>query len=33
MSREILTVVESVSNEQGLTSEHIFEAIEDALVV
>lgn len=33
MSREILTVVETVSNEKGLNPEDIFEAIEDALVV
>ncbi len=33
MSREILTVVETVSNEKGLNPEDIFEAIEEALVV
>lgn len=33
MSREILTVVETVSNEKGLNPEDIFEAIEQALVV
>lgn len=33
MSREILTVVETVSNEKGLHPEDIFTAIEDALVV
>lgn len=32
MSREILTVVETVSNEKGLNPEDIFEAIEQALV-
>lgn len=33
MSREILTVVETVSNEKGINPEDIFEAIEQALVV
>ena len=33
MNREILTVVETVSNEKGLNPEDIFEAIEQALVV
>lgn len=33
MSREILTVVETVSNEKGLNPEDVFEAIEQALVV
>lgn len=33
MSREILTVVETVSNEKGLNPEDIFEALEQALVV
>lgn len=33
MSREILTVVETVSNEKGLDPEDIFEALEQALVV
>lgn len=33
MSREILTVVETVSNEKGLPREAVFEAIEHALVV
>lgn len=33
MNREILTVVETVSNEKGLSPEDIFEAIEQALVV
>ena len=33
MSREILTVVETVSNEKGLNPEDIFEALEEALVV
>lgn len=33
MSREILTVVETVSNEKGLSEEAIFEAMEQALVV
>lgn len=32
MSREILTVVETVSNEKGVSAESIFEAIEQALV-
>lgn len=33
MSREILTVVETVSNEKGLNPEDVFTAIEQALVV
>lgn len=33
MSREILTVVETVSNEKNLNPEDVFEAIEQALVV
>lgn len=33
MNREILTVVETVSNEKGLNPEDIFKAIEQALVV
>lgn len=33
MSREILTVVETVSNEKGLNPEDVFEAIEQSLVV
>lgn len=33
MSREILTVVETVSNEKGVSREAIFEALEQALVV
>lgn len=33
MSREILTVVETVSNEKGLTADEVFAAIEQALVV
>lgn len=33
MSREILTVVETVSNEKSLPREAIFEALEQALVV
>lgn len=33
MNREILTVVETVSNEKGLNPEDVFEAIEQALVV
>lgn len=32
MSREILTVVETVSNEKGLSEEAVFEAMEQALV-
>ena len=32
MSREILTVVEIVSNEKGVGREAIFEALEQALV-
>ena len=32
MSREILTVVETVSNEKGLDPDDIFQAIEQALV-
>ena len=32
MSREILTVVEIVSNEKGVGREAIFEALEEALV-
>ncbi len=33
MNKEILTVVETVSNEKGLNPEDVFEAIEQALVV
>ncbi len=32
MGREILTVVETVSNEKGVSREAIFEALEQALV-
>ena len=32
MAREILTVVETVSNEKGVPREAIFEALEQALV-
>ena len=32
MTREILTVVETVSNEKGVAEEAIFEALEEALV-
>ena len=32
MAREILTVVETVSNEKGVSREAIFEALEQALV-